>query len=335
MADRPEPRRFQEIDVFRGIAALWVVLFHFVIRYSDLRLSPAAEPPIVTALVAAVARALPDFGLLPVWWFFMISGFVITWTLERCRTWRDFAISRATRLYPVYWAAVTLTFLAGTLWPLAGQSYSLRQFVWNLSMVQEIFNVAHIDGVLHLVCLGWALACLTNHWLAVHGIDVWWLVQKYALLRQGHFLIAGIMFYQLWRGRRPVLSGAILLLCLISIFLAYPVHEGLVCSGFFAAFGLAIRNRARFIVNRRLVWLGSISYALYLSHELLGWRLMLALETLAVPRWAAILAAIAMALTLAHLLTRLVEWPARDALRAWRSATPYPVKSSPPPFPRS
>lgn len=32
MADASS-RRFHELDAFRGIAAVWVVLFHFVMRY--------------------------------------------------------------------------------------------------------------------------------------------------------------------------------------------------------------------------------------------------------------------------------------------------------------
>jgi peptidoglycan/LPS O-acetylase OafA/YrhL len=343
--DFGERGRFQEIDVFRGIAALWVVMFHFIIHYSDLRLSPIAEPPFILKIVAAAGVALPDFGLLPVYWFFMISGFVITWTLERSATVQDFAVSRATRLYPVYWTVVTMTFLAGTIWPLPGQSYSLYQFVWNLTMVQEIFRVPHIDGVywsltvellfyfgmaalfalgllrhLRIICAAWALACVMNHLLARFGADVWWIVQKYALLPQGHFLIAGIMFYQLWRGRWPIESGAILGVCLVSIYLAYPVREALVSTVFFAAFWLAIRQHLRFIVCAPLLWLGSISYALYLSHEMLGWRVMRALEDLGVSRVAAILVATALMLGLAHLLTRMVERPARLAVRAWRPA---------------
>jgi peptidoglycan/LPS O-acetylase OafA/YrhL len=336
-------RRFQEIDVFRGIAALWVVLFHFVIHYSDLRISPSLEPGAVVAVVSAVRVALPDFGLLPVYWFFMISGFAITWTLERGNSLRDFVVSRVTRLYPVYWCAMALTFTVGTFWPLPGQSYTAGQFLWNLTMVQELFYVPHIDGVywsltveilfyvgmagllvlgwlnhLHAICAAWALACVVNQLLALHGIDVWWLVQKYALLRQGHFLVAGIMFYQLWCGRRRFQSTAILGLCLVSIFLAYPVQEALVCAGFFAAFWLAIHHHARGIVNPLLLWLGSISYALYLCHEMLGWRLMQALEAQGLPRGVAILAAIAMALGLADVLTRMVEHPARAAARGWR-----------------
>jgi peptidoglycan/LPS O-acetylase OafA/YrhL len=119
VADPPETigrRRFQEIDVFRGIAALWVMLFHFVLRYQEPDLSMAAQLPAIRAVSMAIGAVLPDFGLLPVFWFFMISGFVITWTLERCRTWRDFAVSRASRLYPTYWCAVTLTLVVGAIW---------------------------------------------------------------------------------------------------------------------------------------------------------------------------------------------------------------------------
>ena len=333
-------RRFQEIDVFRGLAALWVVLFHFVLRYQSPDMALAPELPAIRGLSAAIGAVLPDFGLLPVYWFFMISGFVITWTLERCDTWRDFAVSRVSRLYPAYWCAMTLTFLAGSLWPLRVQAYTLPQYLLNLTMFQEMLGVSHIDGVywsltvelifycamaalfvtgllrhLPLMCLAWAAACLANQLLAVVGVDVFWRVQKYALLRQGHFLIAGIMFYQLWRGRSPGLSYLTLGLCLISILLAYPRTEALVCILFFAAFWLAIHQRLGFIVNRPLLWFGSISYALYLSHQMLGFRLMRALEAQGLPRTAAILVAIATALLLAHLLTRLVERPARTAIR--------------------
>jgi peptidoglycan/LPS O-acetylase OafA/YrhL len=334
-------RRFQEIDVFRGIAELWVVLFHFVLRYQAPDIALAPELPEIRRFSAVIAAVLPDFGLLPVYWFFMISGFVIIWTLERCETWRDFAVARISRLYPVYWCAMTLTFLVGSLWPLEVQSYTLPQYVLNLTMLQEILGVPHIDGVywsltvefvfyvgmagvfvlgwlrrLPYLCLLWALACAANHLLAVQGVDVFWRVQKYALLRQGHFLIAGIMFYQLWRGRSAGLCHTILGLCLVSIFLAYPVTEALVCTLFFAAFWLAIHQCLGFIVNRPLLWLGSLSYALYVSHQMLGFRLMQMLEAQGLSRTGAILAAVGMVLVLAHLLTRVVEQPARASIRA-------------------
>ena len=335
------PQRFQEIDVFRGIAALWVVLFHFVLRYQEMGMAPGPAPDFAVAAARAVGGVFAHFGLLPVFWFFAISGFVIVWTLERCRTWRDFAVSRVARLYPVYWVALTLTFLAGGLWPLPGQAYSAKQFLWNLTMFQEFAKVDHIDGVywsltvellfyfgmatifatglmgrLRAICLLWAAACVANHALASMGIDVFWIVQKYGLLRQGHFLIAGIMFYEIWRGRPPVLPHAILGLCLVSIGLAYPVADAAMCAVFFAAFWLAIKGHLRAIAVRPLLWLGSISYALYVCHQMLGYRLMRSLESLGVPRLGAILLALVFVLGLAAALTRWVDRPVRPAIRA-------------------
>jgi peptidoglycan/LPS O-acetylase OafA/YrhL len=164
-----------------------------------------------------------------------------------------------------------------------------------------------------MLCLLWVLACVANHFLATQGVNVFWRVQKYALLRQGHFLIAGIMFYQLWRGRSAGLCYAVLGLCLVSIFMAYPVTEAVACVLFFAAFWLAILG---FIVSRPLLWLGSLSYALYVSHQMVGFRLMRTLEAHGLSRAGAILAAIGMALVLAHVLTQVVERPARAAIRA-------------------
>ena len=37
-----------------------------------------------------------------------VFGFVIYFTLERSATWKDFAFSRVTRLYPADWTALTL-----------------------------------------------------------------------------------------------------------------------------------------------------------------------------------------------------------------------------------
>jgi peptidoglycan/LPS O-acetylase OafA/YrhL len=64
-----------------------------------------------------------------------------------------------------------------------------------------------------------------------------------------------------------------------------------------------------------------VSFGLYVSHEMLGWRLMAAAESAGLPRVAAILLALLCALLLADLITRLVEQPALHAIRrAWRRA---------------
>ena len=89
--------RVVELDALRGIAALAVVAFHYTTQYGQ-----------------QYGHTTPlGFGFPPgnygVNLFFLISGFVIFMTLERARSAMDFVVSRFSRLYPAYWAAMALT----------------------------------------------------------------------------------------------------------------------------------------------------------------------------------------------------------------------------------
>src|SRR5689334_2376450 len=86
--------RYEEIDVLRGLAALCVLLSHYTsfgVRY-----------------LGASAGLDLQYGYYAVELFFIISGFVNFFTIERCGSWREFAVLRCTRLFPTYWTALTL-----------------------------------------------------------------------------------------------------------------------------------------------------------------------------------------------------------------------------------
>jgi len=91
------------LDGLRGIAILLVVLYHAYTRWSDL--VPYGE--------RYAHFPLAQLGWLGVELFFMISGFVIYMTLEKCRSFGEFLYRRWLRLFPamllvslgVYWTA--------------------------------------------------------------------------------------------------------------------------------------------------------------------------------------------------------------------------------------
>jgi peptidoglycan/LPS O-acetylase OafA/YrhL len=64
-----------------------------------------------------------------------------------------------------------------------------------------------------------------------------------------------------------------------------------------------------------MVYLGSISYSLYLLHENIGWALILRLEQLGLGTNESILLALAVAFGLASTVTYLVERPAMNWIR--------------------
>lgn len=97
------PVHFAFPDALRGLASLWVVLFHLTI-ISNL--------PVVTdrGLVGLLWHTIFGYGGLGVAVFFVLSGFVIAHSL---RHWLDgrvqlgnYLIRRVVRLSPPYWAAI-------------------------------------------------------------------------------------------------------------------------------------------------------------------------------------------------------------------------------------
>ena len=128
-------RRLAEIDALRGVAALAVVLFHYTTRFVELY-APAATP--------SFAVPLGHYGVNL---FFIISGFVIFMTLARTQRSMDFVVSRFSRLFPAYWAAIAITYAITSQFGLPGKEVSAMQALANVFMVHGVFRVPHVDGV--------------------------------------------------------------------------------------------------------------------------------------------------------------------------------------------
>jgi len=96
--------RDQTIDMFRGIAILLVVLFHFTARLPAYALNIAEGAPWPVF-----------FGWVGVYFFFIISGYCIFMTLERSATVGVFLARRISRIYPAFVAAVLILFVFGII----------------------------------------------------------------------------------------------------------------------------------------------------------------------------------------------------------------------------
>ncbi len=86
------------------------------------------------------------YGYLGVDIFFIISGFVISLSIKH-NSLRKFIAFRFTRLYPIYWVAVFLTFLITLIFGAPRYSADFNQFVINLTMFQNYLGIKSIDGV--------------------------------------------------------------------------------------------------------------------------------------------------------------------------------------------
>lgn len=318
--------RLQSLDILRGIAALGVAAFHYSTRYPELY--PAAAPsPLHFQL-----------GYYGVHLFFMISGAVILMSLEKSGG-KGFVRSRFIRLYPVYWASVLLT--SAVLLAAEGQSAGLTwaQLLVNLTMLEDYLKVAPVDGVY------WSLSYELGFYALMFAVfrtglrryvgllpgmltllSVSFIAAKPYLPHPLHYVLvfhafshlfaAGLAFFLIRsRGFRWDWAGVIAAAPFIQL-----MHDG--PSGF-PPVALAVALMVWAILISRppprwmapLAWFGAISYALYLTHQMIGYALITKLESAGLSAGAAILAAIAVAIGIAAALTYGVDEPARRALK--------------------
>ena len=337
--------RITELDVLRGIAALAVVGYHYLVAFPVI-FQGAPEPSV-------------PFGIFAVHLFFMISGFVIFMTLARTRSALDFAVSRFSRLYPVFWIAVLTTWTVVSLAPLPGRTATFREVLINFTMFAEPLHATYVDGVywslvielaFYAIMLGLFLIGGLRH---IERIVVPWLLLQIVvsvasaalerpvpkivavlfLLKYAHLFLAGILFHRIRSDGPTPVRYALLACCLATQFVVQGVWAGAFATVFFALFhALATGRLTRFAV-RPLVFIGTISYSLYLVHQNIGYVVIRALGGSHRPL--AVAAAVAVSLTLATLLTFAVEQPSLRLLRALyrhlraprRAAGPLPTPS--------
>ena len=132
--------RLRYIDTLRAIAALLVVWLHSVQAFG--RVNPATGRNWYIDTVASV-----DIGHVGVVVFFLISGFVIPFSIKRDARApaRAFLVKRFFRIFPAYWLSVPLA--AGAIWWLWKQPFGGRELAWNFTLLQGALGYRNAEGV--------------------------------------------------------------------------------------------------------------------------------------------------------------------------------------------
>lgn len=329
-AHKPIQRRVSEIDALRGLAACAVLLFHYTTRFGELYGHQSA--PLIDI----------SWGHYGVNLFFLISGYVIYMTLERTHTVTDFVVSRFSRLYPAFWASVALTFLVISAIGLPGKEVSGGDAFLNMLMFHGIFRVPHVDGVywtLEVELLFYALAILafrTGMVQRIHlaiagllllrviyfvfaryfGIDLPWIIGHLLIIKHIPWFAIGIMIFRLVSSSDTAKADIILIifsvlvLAVMDSFLLATICIALSLLMYFAASG-----RMSILRWWGGVWLGEISYTLYLLHENIGWAILLQFKAYGCNTNIAIFLVTLMVLVMASLMTHYLEQPSMQWIR--------------------
>lgn len=326
----PQNSRLAELDALRGIAAMAVVLFHFLTRYPEM--SPVAE---ATALQFPLGRYGVEI-------FFGISGFVIFMTLSRTKSVGDFLVSRFARLFPAYWAGIIVTTIAVHALGAAYLFVPNWAIFADFSMIQGHVGLPQVDGVywtltveisFYAIMLAlwrfrllnrieWALGCwiaLKLLWWASPGLS--WRLGYVLILDYIPFFAIGVAAYRVWCGeRRWIQQIPLLALGYGSVILDGTWEFIAVYALSIACFVAISRNWLGFLSNSVLVWFGAISYTLYLVHQNVGYAIMDLLRGYGVTGLTAVLLVLPVVIALAWAITHFVERPALAYIRNyWRN----------------
>ena len=277
--------RFTVVHALRGLAALWVALFHVseAGHIANLRADlPSWADPIFTA------------GHLGVAIFFALSGFVITHSVAGASITPGylgrFALRRSIRLDPPYWASILFFVGVGYISAqVTGEAFappSFPQVLAHLFYLQTLLGYQQINWVywtltyeiqfyLVLVLLIMAAQRLrispplivllpfvatVGFWLGLVTPPVGLFVDLW------HAFLAGVLAY--WAKTNRLALQAFIGVCVLSV--ALSPNDFTIVS-IVTAIGLCVAFRTGYIYRgldwRWVQFLGTVSYSLYLIHN--------------------------------------------------------------------
>lgn len=332
--------RIASLDLLRLIAALAVVGFHYFFagpgtpRYG-LPHFPETAP-------------LAIFGYLGVNLFFLISGYVISWSADG-RDAPDFAVARFIRLWPGHVVAMTLTFAVMTVAGMAAFPVGWSQWLANLTMLAPALGQPFMDGaywsiVLELVFYFWiAVALLTGAFqrYKLELVAIWLIVafanETYVdsealrmlfITEYAGFFAGGVIAYEAtktrWTPELLVFAAAAFLFATLTLFsgrIWMLGHYGAALAPGALVAASAVLHAVflgALMINlparRTIVFAGALTYPLYLLHQHIGYAVIVSL-TPALGRWPAVIAAAGLAITAAAIIVIAFERPAQRFLK--------------------
>ncbi len=320
-----KPQRLEWIDSIRGIAAFGVMVTHYFHMFllallpvmlgnpsylynvqQNLTLRDTINFMILHHLDYPIFVTLSDFilgywdiGKIGVTLFFLVSGFVIPYSMSRpYKPVQNFIFSRIFRLYPIYWFALiaVMLFLPRAL------PFNWIAVILNFTMFQKFVGIRDINGVAWtlqielvfyitaaiLLALKWLHStrsnCLTVGFFLLASLVMAVLRFKTGIdfpiaLGLGLALMFSGYLWRKWLFREDKVKGSQVLIIGLSLILGIPlicwigygsarftyINTYLIAIALFILFTTVLKMRQPFFL-----FLGKISYSVYLLHVLVG-----------------------------------------------------------------
>ncbi|WP_143596745.1 acyltransferase family protein [Synechococcus sp. BDU 130192] len=338
-------RYYPEINGLRGLAALAVALFHYIGASYDSK-------PLFF-----------EYGRHGVELFFIISGFVIFFSLNSKKNILNFIKARFIRLFPIFWFCVPITFIITTLYGPDERKVSVLHFLLNFFMMPKFLGIKFVDGaywtlqielffyivialifyflkrfrfVLVYFCLITLTYALTNSFGINEFINTfdslllkstYWRLYGLFIVEYSHLFLIGISIYSI-----RILNYKVGYLTLVFANIAaltsstYDFYVVLCVTSIFC-FAQLLFYLKKFLSLQFFQWLGFISYPFYLLHMNIGRIIIQKLSELLGNVEVSIARGLAVMLAAAHLVAYFVDSPLRSFVSKKVLPVQVPAKS--------
>lgn len=267
-----------QIEGLRGVAIMLSVIYHLIDRFQQIYLNREI----------VIMNFWGSFGVTI---FLIISGCFAVNIDSKAITLNEagYALKKFfLRLWPAYAICICLTFILTHIAELPLRTYNLKELLLNLLVINHVINVPYIDGA------HWYLTVLISMFLVVlvlkiFGIQscpfvycVWIAIASIiGCFYNNSFLFGGCFTacYCVGIAIRALLnvdnqSKFSWYLVLIEAFLATLMTRGMICTVEMIFGGLMVLlclyDKLNFLNNVICIWIGKISYSLYLIHQNVG-----------------------------------------------------------------
>lgn len=331
-------RRILELDALRALAAINLMLFHFTWVYT-----------------AKYGYSSPlgftwPYGAYGVEMFFILSGYVNSMSLLRRGKPVDFVAARLIRIVPFFVLVIAANVWILRLAPM-NESVSLGQYLANLTLIPKILGYECLDPVMWTVqvemmfygtlvalfvvgglrryFLGWGtlvalslVVCPTLDSMATDHGDAAWFAAATALrlimlLDFIPLFAIGFLLYMIKTdtGRRWQNVLGIVVAAIVFHSIDHGKHNPLATALIIGLITMSAYGKLPIIRFKPLIYVSTISYAIYLCHNNLGCALIHRLDQLGIPPQLCFLIGVVFSFAVASAVTHWIEQPITERLR--------------------
>lgn len=312
--------RNQQVDGLRGITVLMIVFYHLICRYSELYLDKSIY-------------FLNQWGKFGVSIFLLISSYYSV----SSRGNKYSILKKILRLWPTYFASITLTMVILRFLQLPGRTCGVSDYLLNCLFLNGFIGIPYVDGAHWYITTLISIIIINGFFNAFNISDkefpyLIWMILAFLMTKIVKCLVIAQVLGGSYVGiacmgasirnfdKNTKSWKAMLFLALIYSCIMLGIKYVIILIFVTPIIIAAIKEKMEFLESKTLNMIGAISYPLYLIHQNVGmaieYNMMVTFGKYSL--WYVIIA-IVLVIALAIVLYTMVEKPSQKILNnCWR-----------------